>query len=146
MKNVSTVARILLGAGFVLFALNYFVPFLPSPEPPPAEALPFLGAFASSGFLTLIKVIELGAGLLLLGNRLVPLALALLAPIIVGILAFHVLLAPAGIGIAAGFVVLELVLAWSYRRAFAPMLRVRVAADPMLAEGGWSPEIGTQSS
>jgi putative oxidoreductase len=131
--SIASVARILLGLGFVVFALNYFVPFLPAQDPPPPEALPFLGGFASSGFLTLVKVIELGAGLLLLSNRFVPLALALLAPIIVGIVAFHALLAPAGIAIAAVFLVLELVLAWTYRRAFAPMLRARVEPDPVLA-------------
>jgi hypothetical protein len=130
--SIATIARILLGLGFVVFATNYFVPFLPAQDPPPAEALPFLGAFVTSGFLTLVKVVELGAGLLLLANRFVPLALALLAPIIVGITAFHVLLAPAGIGIALGFLALELVLAWSYRGAFAPMLRARVDADPVL--------------
>ncbi|MBX3160518.1 MAG: DoxX family protein [Deltaproteobacteria bacterium] len=128
------VARILLGLGFVVFATNYFLPFLPAQDPPPAEALPFIGAFATSGFLTLVKVIELGAGLLLLSNRFVPLALALLAPIIVGITGFHVLLAPAGTPIAIVFLVLELVLAWGYRRAFAPMLRARVAADGLTAQ------------
>jgi hypothetical protein len=131
--SISTVARILLGLGFVVFAANYFVPFLPAQDPPPADALPFLGAFATSGFLTLVKVVELGAGLLLLSNRFVPLALALLAPIIVGIVAFHVLLAPGGLGIAIVFLALELVLAWTYRRAFLPMLRARVEADVIVA-------------
>jgi hypothetical protein len=122
-------ARILLGLGFVVFALNYFVPFLPTQDPPPAEAMPFLTGFAGSGFLTLVKIIELGAGLLLLSNRFVPFALALLAPIIVGIFAFHALLAPAGMAIAVVFVVLELGLAWGYRSAFAPMLRATVTPE-----------------
>ena len=125
MSRIITIARILLGLGFVVFATNYFFPFLPAQDPPPAEALPFLGAFVGSGFLTLVKVIELGAGLLLLSNRFVPLALALLAPIIVGIAAFHILLAPAGMPIVAVFVALELVLAWGYRNAFAPMLHAK---------------------
>ena len=133
MSRITTIARILLGLGFVVFALNYFIPFLPPQDPPPAEALPFLGGFAGSGFLTLVKVIELGAGLLLLGNRFVPLALALLAPVIVGIAAFHILLAPAGMGIVVVFVALELLLAWSYRSAFRPMLQARVTADPVFA-------------
>ena len=131
MQRIIPALRILLGLGFVVFAANYFVPFLPAQEPPPEAALPFLGAFAGSGFLTLVKVIELGAGLLLLSNRFVPLALALLAPIIVGIVAFHALLAPAGMGIAIAFLVLELALAWGYRAAFAPMLRARVEPDPI---------------
>ena len=127
MQRLITIARVLLGLGFTVFALNYFVPFLPAQDAPPAEALPFLGAFVSSGMLTLVKVIELGAGILLLTNRFVPLALALLAPIIVGIAAFHILLAPAGMPIVAVFVALELVLAWGYRNAFTPMLRAKTA-------------------
>src|SRR5215207_8373236 len=127
MSRITSIARILLGLGFITFALNYFVPFLPPQEPPPPEALPFLGAFVSSGFLTLVKIIELGAGILLLSNRFVPLALALLAPIIVGIAAFHILLAPAGLPIVVAFVALELTLAWGYRNAFAPMLRAKTA-------------------
>jgi hypothetical protein len=129
--RISSVARILLGLGFVVFATNYFIPFLPAQDPPPPEAMPFLGGFAGSGFLTLVKVIELGAGILLLTNRFVPLALALLAPIIVGIAAFHLLLAPAGMPIVIAFVALELVLAWSYRSAFAPMLRARTVPEPL---------------
>ena len=143
--SLASIARILLGLGFVVFATNYFFPFLPAQDPPPAEALPFLGAFVTSGFLTLVKAIELGAGLLLLANRFVPLALALLAPVIVGITAFHVLLAPAGIGIALGFLALELFLAWSYRSAFAPMLRARVEADPVLARSvATTPSVATR--
>lgn len=131
--RITTIARVLLGLGFVVFATNYFIPFLPAQDPPPPDALAFLGAFAGSGFLTLVKVIELGAGLMLLSNRFVPLALALLAPIIVGITAFHALLAPAGIAIALVFLALELVLAWAYREAFRPMLQPRVAPSPLAA-------------
>lgn len=130
--RISSVVRILLGLGFVVFASNYFVPFLPAQDPPPPEALPFLGGFMGSGMLTLVKVIELGAGLLLLSNRFVPLALALLAPIIVGIVAVHVLLMPAGLPIALVFLALELIAAWSYRGAFAPMLRAKATPSPVL--------------
>src|ERR1700733_3478651 len=122
---MSTVARVLLGLAFVVFSLNYFVPFLPAPEPPPPEAGAFLAAFIGSHFLTLVKAIELVCGLLLLANRFVPLALTLLAPILVGITAFHILLEPSGLPIPVVLVALELVLAWAYRNTFAPMLRVR---------------------
>jgi hypothetical protein len=121
-----SIPRILLGLGFLLFATNYFIPFLPNPGAPPAKALPFLVGFAGSGFLTVVKVIELGAAVLLLSNRFVPLALALLAPILVGITLFHALLAPAGMMVVLVLLALELALAWQYREAFLPMLRARV--------------------
>jgi uncharacterized membrane protein YphA (DoxX/SURF4 family) len=134
MTRIPTVLRILLGFGFTLFGLNYFLEFLPPQDPPPPEAMPFLGAFVGAKFLTLVKAIEVGAGLLLLSNRFVPLALALLAPILVGMVYFHAMLAPAGIGIALVFLVLELGLAWAYRDAFAPMLRARVAPTTARSE------------
>ena len=129
---MSNIARILLGSAFVIFAANYFIPFLPPHAPPPPDAMSFLGALVSSGFLTFIKAIELVTGMVLLSNRFVPLALALLAPILVGITAFHVLLQPSGLPIPLALVALELVLAWSYRDAFAPMLRLRTVAQPIL--------------
>jgi hypothetical protein len=129
----STIARILLGLAFVVFAANFFVPFLPAKEMPTGQTAVFLGVFVSSGFLAFIKAIELGAGLLLLGNRFVPLALALLAPILVGIVAFHVLFEPAGLLVPFVLVALEIVLAWSYRSAFAPMLHARNATQPLAA-------------
>lgn len=135
--RITTIARVLLGLGFVVFATNYFVPFLPAQPPPPPDAVPFLVGFAGSGFLTLVKVIELGAGILLLANRFVPLALALLAPILVGITAYHVLLAPVGMMIPLALLALELVLAWAYRDAFRPMLQPRVAPAPLATRDYW---------
>lgn len=129
MQRITPVARIVLGLIFLVFGLNYFVPFLPQ-QPIAPDALAFVMAFAGSGMLTLIKVIEVAAAVALLANRAVPLALALLAPIIVGITAFHARLAPDGMLIVLAVLALELVLAWSYRNAFAPMLRWRVTPAP----------------
>jgi hypothetical protein len=121
------VARVLLGLPFVLFGLNYFVPFMPPPPPPPESAMPFLGGLMASGYIMpLVKSIEIASGLALLSNRFVPLALTLLAPIIVNIVAFHFLLAPS-YGLPTVILALELYLAYSYRAAFLPMLRARVA-------------------
>lgn len=142
MRYLAPIARVLLGLAFVVFAANYFVPFLPEQPPPPPDALAFVGVLMSSKLLTFIKVIELVAGAALLANRLVPLALALLAPIVVGIVFFHVVLAPAGAGVAIGVLALELLLAWSYRSAFAPMLRVRVTPEP-LTVGAARPALAT---
>lgn len=126
MTRIFPIARILLGLAFVVFAANYFVPFLPTPPLPAADALAFLGAFKASGLLTLIKVVELVAGLALLANRLVPLALALLAPMLVGILGYHAAFAPEGLVVPGALVALEILLAWGYRHAFAPMLAAKV--------------------
>jgi hypothetical protein len=62
-----------------------------------------------------------------LSNRFVPLALLLLAPVIVNIVAFHAFLAPSGMAIPLAIVVFESYLAWTHRDVFAPILRARVA-------------------
>jgi hypothetical protein len=126
MKRIVPVARSLLGLAFVVFSINYFVPFLPQQMPPP-DALAFVLAFKGAGLLTFIKAIELVAGLALIANVAPALAATLLAPIIVGIVWFHGALAPEGLPIVVVLIVLELVVAWGYRAAFTPMLRVHVA-------------------
>jgi hypothetical protein len=70
---------------------------------------------------------QLIVGLLLLTNRFVPLALALIAPVVVNIVAFHIFLAPSGLPLALVVLVLEVYLAWAYRNAFRPMLAMRAA-------------------
>ena len=68
---------------------------------------------------------QLLGGLLLLIGRFVPLALTILAGMIVNILIFHLLMAPALQALAPAIFVtaLELFLLWQYRAAFAPLLR-----------------------
>ena len=85
-----------------------------------------LGGLAAGGYVfPLIKTVEVVAGAALLANRFVPLALTLLAPIIVNIAAFHFLLAPS-YAMPLALVLLELYLAWQHRSAFGPMLRSRM--------------------
>ena len=127
-KNLPHVARYLLGFGFVVFGLNFFLHFLPQPKDIPPAAGAFVGALIASGYvMNVVKSIEVVAGLLLLSNRFVPLALTLLAPLLVAIVGFHAFLAPAGLPVAVVFLALELYLAYSYREAYAPMLKSRVA-------------------
>jgi hypothetical protein len=122
-RKIATGARILQGAAFLTFGLNGFLHFLPMPAPPPAAGA-YLGALFATGYMfPLIKGTEVLTGVLLLANRFVPLALALIAPVIVNIVAFHAFLAPAGLALPLVLLVTELVLAWSYRNAYAPMLR-----------------------
>ena len=97
---------------------------------PPAD---FAAALFATGYMfPLIKGTEVAASLLLLSNRFVPLALAVLAPVLVNIVAFHAFLAPAGLILPFVLLGLELYLARSYKDAFAPMLHARTephAAD-----------------
>ena len=79
-KYVPTAARLFLGLVFTVFGLNFFLHFLPTPPSPP-RASAFAGALFASGYLLqLLKTTEILAGLLLLSNRFVPLALACSRP------------------------------------------------------------------
>jgi len=124
-NKLPSVARVALGLAFFVFGLNGFLHFLPQPpmSGPPAD---FAGALFATGYMfPLIKGTEVVASVLLLSNRYVPLALTILAPVLVNILAFHAFLAPAGLALPIVLTALELYLARSYRAAFAPMLQAR---------------------
>jgi uncharacterized membrane protein YphA (DoxX/SURF4 family) len=126
MSKAVTIARILLGLVFFVFGLNFFLHFIPQP-PMTGRVGEVMGALIGTGFLfQMVKVTEVTCGALLLAGRYVPLALAMLAPIIINIVAFHGFLAPSGLPLAFVVLGLELFLAWSYRRAYAPMLKARV--------------------
>jgi len=132
-RYIPTGARIVLGLAFLVFGLNGFFGFLPMPEQPGAGGA-FLGALAATGYMfPLIKGTEVLVGVLLLSNRFVPLALTLLAPVTVNIVAFHAFLdAPASLGLPLVLLALQLGLAWSYRDHFRRVLSAK--AEPTAAE------------
>ena len=130
MKIVSTIARFLLGLIFVVFGLNGFLNFIPTP-PIAGVAGQFVGALFLSHYLVAIMFIQLIAGILLIANRFVPLALTLLGPVIVNIFFFHAFMDPSGLPRAAVVIVLWLLVAYSVRSAFAGVLQQRVD-DPAI--------------
>ncbi len=121
-NKLPTVARIFLGLVFFVFGLNGFFHFLPQPPMSGAPA-DFVGALAATRYMfPLIKGTEVAAGALLLSGRFVPLALTLLAPVVVNIVAFHAFLAPSGLAIPVLVMLAGIYLAWSYRSAFRGVL------------------------
>ena len=121
------IARVLLAVLFLTFGLNGFLNFIPVPKDIPQDIITVSMALMKAGYMNVVSAVEILVAVLLLINRFVPLALALLAPILVGILTFHIALQPATIGPGIVVTLLELYLAWSYRRAFCPMLAAKVA-------------------
>jgi putative oxidoreductase len=125
MKIASLVARYLLGFIFLVFGLNGFLHFIPMP-PPSGVAGDFMIALFESHYLVIVFLLQLIPAVLLLANRFVPLALTLLAPVIVNIICFHALMAPAGLPMALFVTVLWGLVAYGVRSAFAGLLQVRV--------------------
>jgi len=126
-RHLPSVARILMGLMFFVFGLNGFLHFIPQPkEPMPDGVMALMGGFLKSGYMMpLIFGTQTIAGALLLLNCFVPLALVLIAPVIVNIIAFHIFLMPSTIAPGIVVLVLELYLAWSYRKVYRPMLVLR---------------------
>lgn len=138
-KHLPTAARLFLGLVFTVFGLNFFLHFLPMPPAPP-RATAFAGAlFASAYLFPLLKTTEVVAGLLLLSGRFVPLALAVLAPIVINIVGFHLFLAPDGMALPMAVLAAELYLAWTHRAAFAPMLQARTPLPQQAATAAARP-------
>jgi putative oxidoreductase len=127
MRAISTIARYLAGVVFLVFGLNGFLNFIPLP-PPGGIAGQFMGALYASHYLWVIFAFQLVAGVLLLANRYVPLAVALLAPVIVNILSFHILMAPSGLPLALFVTALWAVIFVDVRPAFAGLFQPRVQA------------------
>jgi hypothetical protein len=127
MKIAVILARVLLGITFVFFGANGLHPFLPMPPPPPGLSGQFMTVFFQSHWVTLVAAVQFAAGVLLLVNRYVPLALALLGPVIVNILAFHLLMNLSGIGPGMVAAVLWFVLFYRYRANFAGLFVAKPA-------------------
>ncbi|MEM7481236.1 MAG: hypothetical protein AAF481_08690 [Acidobacteriota bacterium] len=121
MGVMDKMARFLLAAIFVVFGVNGFVGFLPPPEAAP-DGAQFLGLMIASGYLAVVKVLEIIGGLLLLIGRL-PLGLTVLGPIVVNIVLFHLFLDPANIALAAVTFLLWAFLMWRNWSAFKPIVQ-----------------------
>jgi putative oxidoreductase len=113
MRTASVIARYLAGVIFLVMGLNGFLNFIPFP-PPAGVAGQFMGA---------LQVI---AGVLLLVNRYVPLAVAMLAPVIVNIITFHAFMAPSGLPLALFVAVLWAAIFIDVRPAFSGLFQSRL--------------------
>ena len=128
MKSTAKVAaRVLLGLVFFGFGLNGLLHLFPLPPAQGAAAVFINGLIASRYFFPLLFVIYLLTGTALVIGRFVPLALTVLAPVIVNVAVMHLFVPSSGaeIGLAVLVTLLEIYLAWSYRAAYLPLLRAR---------------------
>ena len=128
MKITTVSARFLLGFIFLVFGLNGVLHFIPASSPQSGTAGQFVGALLVSNYLVVVFLLQIIPAVLLLINRYVPLALTLLAPIIVNILLFHILMLPSGLALAIVVTVLWIVVFLSVRSAFAGLLQQRIPA------------------
>jgi putative oxidoreductase len=131
MKNFSTFAplasRLLLGLIFAVFGLNGFFQFIPIP-PAEGDAATFMGGLYATGyFFPMLATVQILVGAALLFNILTPIALIVLAPITVNIVAYHAI-APEGLPLAILVLALHLGVAWSLKARFLPLFQTPTAA------------------
>jgi uncharacterized membrane protein YphA (DoxX/SURF4 family) len=133
VKILSAIPRVLLGLVFAVMPWMAILRLVSNPPiPPPAAA--FVGALMKTGYmLPLIWGTEIAAGVLILLGIFVPFGLVLLAPVLVNIFLYHVFLAPSGLGLAGFVCLLELIVAWQYRRCFESLFVSAPAAEPPAA-------------
>jgi uncharacterized membrane protein YphA (DoxX/SURF4 family) len=124
-KSFAITARVFMGLIFFIVGMNNYFHFFSIPLPGPRGLL-FIQALMQSGyFWGFLKATEIVCGVLLLSGLFVPLALVVLAPIVIQICLFHAFLDPHGAPV--GFVLLgsELFLLWFYRRNYQGILRIK---------------------
>ncbi|MFN3698194.1 MAG: DoxX family membrane protein [Pseudobdellovibrio sp.] len=124
-KKITLGARIILGLIFFVFGLNFFLNFIPTPPPPESMKNMMEGMMKLSYLLPVVKTLEVACGALLLLGLFIPLTLLILAPIVVNIAIIHFVYEPSGAPMAAGIIVLMLILAWSHRKVFSPLLKIK---------------------
>ena len=135
MRTASLIARYLAGVIFLVIGLNGFLNFIHLP-PPGGIAGQFMGALYASHYLMVISAFQVIAAVLLLVNRYVPLAVAMLAPVIVNILSFHALMAPSGLPLALLMAVLWAVIFVDLRPAFSGLFQSRLLAEEVKQSAG----------
>ena len=122
-KLIPVVLRVLLGVMFTGSAIAGMMGKVPPPEPEAAQV--FMGALVNSKLIYLVKVLELVCGIALIVGAFVPLALLVLASIIVNIAFVNFVLDPSGAMAAVVLIVLWVSNALFYRAEFLPLLRFR---------------------
>ncbi len=128
MKIAMIIVRTVLGLLFLFASVSYFLNLIPPPELTGNMKTFSEGLGASGYFMTLLKVTELVCAIALLTGRFVPLALVVLAPIVVNIFFVHAFLERSGLPVAVFVVLATAFLAFFYRESFRPLFQAKPVA------------------
>jgi len=120
MKYVSLIARLLLGFIFLGSGIAFFLTTPPPMEGPIADF--FKGMTATGYFFYLLKGTEIACGALLMSGFFVPLALVILAPIVLNIFLVHAFMMPDGLPVAIAVGLLETYLAF-FSAEYSPKIK-----------------------
>ena len=127
MKIAVIIVRTLMGLLFLFASIVVLFNLFPKPELTGAVKTFNEGLDATGYFMTVLKVTELLCGLAFVVGRFVPLAVVVIAPIIINIFLFHAFLDHTRLPIAIFLVLADLFLAYAYRSSYAPLFVARPA-------------------
>lgn len=121
IHKLTLAARIILGIIFFGSGLAFFFTTPPPMEGPIGTF--FNGMTATGYFFYLLKGTEALCGLMLITGRFVPLALVVLAPIVLNIFLVHAFMMPEGLPVAIVVGILELYLAF-FAKEYSPAIKI----------------------
>lgn len=125
MNVAVAICRVLLGLVFTIFGLNGFFHFIPQPPPASPTGVQYMTVLSVTHYFSLVFLVEVIAGILLLAGRFIPLALAMLAPVLANIVLYHSLMDPKGLPVALFAVVLWAVVFYRFRLSFSGIAAAR---------------------
>lgn len=120
-SKIESILRILLALSLVVFGLNKFLHFIPTPSME-GTAGELMDIYVASGFMKMIGGLEVLAGISLLTKLFVPLSLTIMAAIIFNALVFHILHEPAGLAPAVAALIIVLLNIYFNKSRFKDLL------------------------
>lgn len=129
-KWLPIIASVLLGGLFIMASVMFFLELGPKPTFPEGSPVShFFAALGPTGYMKFVKALELVGGILIIIPRLRNIGLLLLGPIIVNIIAYHVLVDDPKMLLNLQYfwmfyliILLALYLLWCGRKNFAKLL------------------------
>jgi uncharacterized membrane protein YphA (DoxX/SURF4 family) len=123
MKKVNLIVRILFGAAFMAFGMNFFFHYLPMPPMQGAPLDFMMGVSKASYFMPLLGATQALCGLLILIDKWQALATIMIFPVVLHIVLFHVSIEPKGLPTALVFLAMNLILANANKDKYKALLK-----------------------
>ncbi len=130
IKTVHAV-RIVLGIFLFLNGMNMWLGILPISSPRSGPAFELMNGLVLSGLFEYVKIIEIVTGLLFIFNIFVPLALAVMAPLVfvIAFTDFILLGTPNAIAFGVAMVLLWGIPMWAYLPYFFGLFRMKAQPE-----------------
>jgi uncharacterized membrane protein YphA (DoxX/SURF4 family) len=125
MKIAMIIVRTLMGLLFIFASVVVLFNLVPKPELTGAVKTFNEGMDAAPYFIPVLKIVELLCGIAFVAGRFVPLATVVIAPVIVQIFLFHLIMDRSGLPVAIFLVLANIFVAYYYRQSYAGLLTAK---------------------